>query len=116
MTNGLINKELIMKTWTFLREKEMSIPDETLDFMRDAALEKLEKIEKLDKIGKEFIDKYKTNNNNLINEATKEVREYTNKKINFISFPFPKNHLYCVRGTYCDFAEYQDYVDVYIKH
>lgn len=41
--NGLINEKLIMKAWRFLRENECTIPDETLDFMRDAALEKLEK-------------------------------------------------------------------------
>lgn len=34
-----------MKAWTFLRKNEQTIPDETLDFMRDAALEKLDKIE-----------------------------------------------------------------------
>jgi hypothetical protein len=112
MANGLINKKLIMKAWTFLREKEMSIPDETLDFMRDAAIEKLERIEKVEELEKEFNEIYKKN---LINEVTKEVRNYTNKKINFIVIPFPKNHLYCVRGIYCDFAEHHDYVDVYIK-
>jgi hypothetical protein len=45
MKNGLINKSLIMKAWTFLREKEMSIPNETLDFMRDVSINKLDSIE-----------------------------------------------------------------------
>jgi hypothetical protein len=45
MANGLINKELIMKAWEFLRKNETSIPNETLDFVRDAALEKLNVIE-----------------------------------------------------------------------
>ena len=40
MANELINKELIMKAWTQLRKTEMTIPDETLDFMRNVALEK----------------------------------------------------------------------------
>jgi len=32
----------IIKAWTFLRENNNSIPDNVLDFMKDAALEKLE--------------------------------------------------------------------------
>jgi len=32
----------IMEAYTFLREKNMTIPSETLDFIKDAALEKLE--------------------------------------------------------------------------
>lgn len=42
MSNGLINKELIMEAWVFLRKHNMSIPNETLDFMREASLEKLQ--------------------------------------------------------------------------
>lgn len=37
--------------------------------------------------------------------AEKEVREYTDKEIIYIDEPVPKNHLYCVRGKYCDFYE-----------
>jgi hypothetical protein len=33
----------IMKAWRFLRKNNQDIPDEVLDFMRDAALEALEK-------------------------------------------------------------------------
>jgi hypothetical protein len=48
MANGLINKELIMKAWTHLRKTEMTIPNETLDFMRDVALEKCAEMEACD--------------------------------------------------------------------
>lgn len=48
MANGLINKELIMKAWTYLRKIEMTIPNETLDFMRDVALEKCAEMESCD--------------------------------------------------------------------
>ena len=48
MANGLINKELIMKAWTHLRKTEMTIPDETLDFMRDVSLEKCAEMEACD--------------------------------------------------------------------
>lgn len=48
MANGLINKELIMKAWTHLRKTEMTIPDETLDFMRDVSLEKCAEMEVCD--------------------------------------------------------------------
>ena len=34
----------IIKAWTFLRENNNSIPDNVLDFMKDAALEKLEAV------------------------------------------------------------------------
>lgn len=43
-----------------------------------------------------------------------EVREYTDKPIFITDKPFPKNHLYCVRGKLCEFAEHQDFVDVYV--
>ena len=33
-----------MEAWKFLRDKNSSVPDETVDFMRDAALEKLKLI------------------------------------------------------------------------
>jgi len=45
MANALINKELIIKAWTHLRKTEMTIPNETLDFMRDVALEKCAEME-----------------------------------------------------------------------
>jgi len=48
MANGLINKELIIKAWTHLRKTEMTIPNETLDFMRDVALEKCAEMEACD--------------------------------------------------------------------
>lgn len=34
-------KKEIIEAWTFLRRMNNTVPDETLDFMRDAALEKL---------------------------------------------------------------------------
>jgi hypothetical protein len=40
-----INKQTIVDAWVFLRENNCTIPDETIDFMRDAALEKLKKLE-----------------------------------------------------------------------
>jgi hypothetical protein len=47
--NGLINRKTIMEAWTFLREKNNAIPSETLDFIRDAALEKLKDLEDMEK-------------------------------------------------------------------
>ena len=38
-----VEKE-IMEAYLFLREKNMSIPSETLDFMKDAAIEKLNQV------------------------------------------------------------------------
>ena len=38
----MITKKSIMEAWTFLREKNYTIPDETLDFMRDVSLKALE--------------------------------------------------------------------------
>lgn len=43
--NGLVNKQLVMEAWVFLREKNSSIPSETLDFMRDKANEAIDRIE-----------------------------------------------------------------------
>ena len=43
-----------------------------------------------------------------------EVREYTDLPIMLIDEPFAKNHLFCVRGKHCEFAEYQNFVHVYI--
>lgn len=40
----MITEKLILEAWKFLRDKNSSVPDETIDFMRDAALEKLEQV------------------------------------------------------------------------
>lgn len=40
-----MNIEEIRKAWKFLREKNNSIPDEIIDLMRDAAIEKIESAE-----------------------------------------------------------------------
>jgi len=45
MSNEFVNKELVMEAWVFLREKNHSIPNGTIDLMRDAALDKLKKEE-----------------------------------------------------------------------
>ena len=49
-----------MEAWTFLREKNNSIPDETLDFMREASIQRLRKIKKATDpsfdIGQQIID------------------------------------------------------------
>jgi hypothetical protein len=38
----MITKETIIEAYLFLRKNNMSVPDETLDFMKHAALEKLQ--------------------------------------------------------------------------
>lgn len=40
----MITKETIIDAYLFLRKNNHSIPDETLDFMKHASLEKLEEI------------------------------------------------------------------------
>jgi hypothetical protein len=40
----MINKKLIIDTYIFLRTNNMSIPDEVLDFIKDASLKELERI------------------------------------------------------------------------
>ena len=48
-------------------------------------------------------------------KAINEVHEYCNDKpIQFIKASIPKNHLYCIRGIYCDFVEYQNFIEVYL--
>ncbi len=44
--NNLVIRKKIMDASTFLREHNSSIPEETLDFMEDAAFEKLNDMEK----------------------------------------------------------------------
>ena len=43
--NGLINKKEIMKAYVHLRQTNCTIPDETLDFMRDVSLRECERME-----------------------------------------------------------------------
>lgn len=47
MKNGLVNKDLIMKAWVFLRGNEHTIPNETLDFMRDCAIREITRHEEI---------------------------------------------------------------------
>lgn len=51
----------------------------------------------------------------LQQKAETEVREYSDAPIIYIESEVPKNHLYCVRGEYCDFYETSKYVMVYLK-
>ena len=43
----MVTKAEILEAWVFLRKYNSSISDDTLDFMKDAAYEKLEKQQKL---------------------------------------------------------------------
>lgn len=38
----MINRDLIIKAWSHLRKTEFTIPNETLDFMRDTAIKALD--------------------------------------------------------------------------
>jgi hypothetical protein len=51
-----------------------------------------------------------------ISKAISEIREYVSddKPIVWSGYPMPPNHLYCVRGKYCEFAEHQNSVDAYL--
>jgi len=43
-------KKEIIEAYIFLRENNHTIPSETLEFMKDAAIEKLDEIDKLSNI------------------------------------------------------------------
>ncbi len=47
--------------------------------------------------------------------AKDEIREYSSARIFETSTPFAKNHLYAVRGAFCDFAEKTDCVMFYLN-
>ncbi|HBF39662.1 MAG TPA: hypothetical protein DDW50_20400 [Firmicutes bacterium] len=44
--NGQLNRKDIIEAWKFLRDHNDIISEETTDFIRDAALEKLNELEK----------------------------------------------------------------------
>jgi len=50
--------------------------------------------------------------------AIAEVREYASDTdpIRFLDSPIPKNHLYCVRGKYCDYYQTTNMISVYVKY
>lgn len=50
----------------------------------------------------------------VIPEVLAEVREYTNLPIMLTDFEFAPNHLFCVRGKYCEFTELSKVVQVYV--
>lgn len=51
----------------------------------------------------------------LLSAAEAEVRRKTDKKIILASSAIPANHLYAIRGEYCDFYETQYFVVMYLK-
>src|SRR6478735_348594 len=54
---------------------------------------------------------------NIKEEALKEIVKYvSNPKIIYLDSPIPKNHLFAVRGDFCDFYETQKYTMVYLKY
>lgn len=66
----------------------------------------------------EFLTEYYYKNNgksDLENEAEKEVRQYSESEIILTDTPIPSNHLFAVRGEFCDFYETSKYVIVYLK-
>ena len=44
----MITEKTIIEAYVFLRENNQTIPDETLDFMKGASLEKLKEINKIE--------------------------------------------------------------------
>jgi hypothetical protein len=50
--------------------------------------------------------------------AIAEVKEYASEidPIRFLDSPIPKNHLYCVRGKYCDYYQTTNMINVYVKY
>lgn len=70
-------------------------------------IESKENIEKI--VNKYFIS------TELIQEAEKEVRAYSEADIIYIDNPIQNNHLFAVRGQVCDFYETSKYVMVYLK-
>ncbi len=42
----LVSRKSILEAWTFLREHHSGISEETIDFMKEATLEKLNDLEK----------------------------------------------------------------------
>lgn len=46
--------------------------------------------------------------------AEKEIREYSDQEIIWTDTGFPKNHLMCNRGKYCDFVQQSKYVIAYL--
>lgn len=83
--NELINKKLILEAYKFLREKNFSIPNETLDFMKDAAIEKLERLENINS-KESYIDqqtKWIKENNVKIGSIVKVLRKTINEEDKF---------------------------------
>lgn len=50
----------------------------------------------------------------VIPEVLAEVREYTDLPIMLTDWEFAPNHLFCVRGKYCEFTELSKVVQVYV--
>ncbi len=44
--SALVSRKSILEAWMFLRDHHNGIPEETIDFMKEAALEKLNGLEK----------------------------------------------------------------------
>ncbi len=58
--NGLVNSKLIMDAWVHLRKTNNTIPNETLDFIRDVSIEKAKSLGfdgETDQDNKEYCEK-----------------------------------------------------------
>jgi hypothetical protein len=65
-----------------------------------------------------FLTDYYYKNNGrteLVNNAEKEIRQYSDMEIIVTDTPIPNNHLFAVRGEFCDFYETSKYVMAYLK-
>jgi hypothetical protein len=62
----------VIEAYVFLRKNNQSIPDEVLDFMKEASLEKITFIENLENVRKEF-DKSQTDYDRTLNLLMQKV-------------------------------------------
>ncbi len=68
-----MNKNAIIEAYCRMRTIDQTIPDEVLDFMKQAALEKLEEIDRPVKPNLSFMVYCSTNPDNVINYAKMDI-------------------------------------------
>tara|TARA_R110000851_G_C12839278_1_gene541561 strand:+ start:79 stop:360 length:282 start_codon:yes stop_codon:yes gene_type:complete len=76
----------IMEAYLFLRKENMTIPSETLDFIKDASLNKLNESDKLSELKETYLRRIRSANNIIDETSNDEQKQRLRTKVSVYKY------------------------------
>ena len=76
----------IMEAYLFLRKENMTIPSETLDFIKDASLNKLNESDKLSELKETYLRRIRSANNIIDETRSEEQKQRLRTKVSVYKY------------------------------